>query len=207
MAIIIASSLIFLFAAFLNLSVFSKYRKVNFINSVISFFASLIGFGGALAELSYGGKFSPINNSSFLTYFRLDYVSCFFLLALYLIVVAVSIYGNDYLKKMEEKKQLNFFWMNFHILVFSMCGVLLSKNAFLFLLFWELMAFSSFFLVMTDHKKKEVQKAGLIYLCANGAGALFLIAAFSLTSDSYFNFAPAMSALPWLFSFSLWVSV
>lgn len=195
MILILLSCFSFLLFSLVNIFLPSHYRRINAINSFLSLSASLTGLLGAAAGLATRGSFlaKAVRLSAGYLYF--DYLSHFFLLVLFLVLSAVSVYGAGYLKKLEEKKPVNFLWFNFHLLAFSMCGVLLSRNAVLFLLFWEMMAFSSFFLVMTDYKNQEVRKAGLIYICANGAGALLLIVAFALIADSNYNFS-AISLYP-----------
>lgn len=62
--------------------------------------------------------------------------------------------------------------------------VLLSADAVPFLMGWEAMAAASFVLVVFEHEKPQVRKAGLIYLVAGGCGALFLLFMFALLSPS-----------------------
>ncbi|MEW5951513.1 MAG: hypothetical protein GX447_08070 [Elusimicrobia bacterium] len=188
MIIILLVCVLFLSFSFLNLFL-SSYSNINKINSFFSFLLSAAGLFACAAGLISQGSFLPFKSQFINNYFYFDYLSHFFLLIFYISLSAVSLYSAGYLKKTEGKKSLNFFWFNFYLLAFSMQAALISKNSVLFILFWELMAFSSFFLVMTDFHKKEVRKAGFIYMCANGAGALILIAAFSLYSDSYYNFS------------------
>jgi len=55
-----------------------------------------------------------------------------------------------------------------------------SSNLILFLVFWELMSLISYFLVIYEHEKKEVQKAGRIYIIMTYTGTAFITAAFVL---------------------------
>jgi len=183
MIIILNLLLVFFFFSFLSLFI-KDNRKLNRINSFVVYISSLLGLAVSLACLYLHRDFLELE---FLKkYFYFDYYSYFFMLVLFLILFAVGIYSDDYLKKYT--KPLNFFWFNFYILIISMIGVLNSKNSFLFMFFWEAMAFSSFFLVMTEYEKKSVLNSGLIYMIANGVGALFLLISFSIISDSYGNF-------------------
>ena len=118
---------------------------------------------------------------------RLDPLSALFLLAVHILSFAAAIYGAGYLKP-EGGKPTGLAWAAFNILSGAMAMVFLSANAVLFMLSWEIMAVSSFFLVAYDHEKTQVRKAAYIYLVAGAAGALALLMAFSLL-------APAAGAL------------
>jgi hydrogenase-4 component B len=58
--------------------------------------------------------------------------------------------------------------------------VLAADNSLLFLLAWEVMALSAFFLVTTEQEHAEARRAGFIYLVSAHAGALALFALFVL---------------------------
>src|SRR6266446_4653902 len=57
-------------------------------------------------------------------------------------------------------------WFYFDLLVASLLLVLIARNGILFLVAWEVMALSSFFLVTWDDDRREVRDAGWIYLVA-----------------------------------------
>ena len=56
--------------------------------------------------------------------------------------------------------------------------VVASFSMFSFLFFWEIMALSSFLLVMVEYEKKETQKAGIFYFVMTHLSTLFLLFAF-----------------------------
>src|SRR5512137_2449816 len=58
--------------------------------------------------------------------------------------------------------------------------VVVARNAMLFLIAWELMSLSSFFLVVFENEKDEVRRAGWTYLVATHIGTAFLLALFVL---------------------------
>ncbi len=58
--------------------------------------------------------------------------------------------------------------------------VCLAANAILFLAAWEVMALAGFLLVLTEHDRREVQRAAFVYLAAAHAGNLALFALFAL---------------------------
>lgn len=73
---------------------------------------------------------------------------------------------------------MNFFFLT--LLTISMALVATADNIISFILVWEVMSLSSFFLVMHEYHKKDTRKAGYIYFIFTHVGAMFIFAAFSL---------------------------
>jgi formate hydrogenlyase subunit 3/multisubunit Na+/H+ antiporter MnhD subunit len=65
-----------------------------------------------------------------------------------------------------------------NIFIASMVLVVASSTMFSFLFFWEIMALTSFLLVMTDFEKKETGKAGMFYFVMTQLSTVFLLFAF-----------------------------
>ena len=63
-----------------------------------------------------------------------------------------------------------------------MLAVVTCQNAFMFLICWEVMSLSSFFLVIFENEKKDVLKAGIKYLVFMHISVLFIMIAFALLS-------------------------
>ena len=76
-----------------------------------------------------------------------------------------AVYGAGYQRGGDEKK-LGVGWFNYNLLLASMVTVVTARNAILFLIAWEVMALSSFFLVTHEHDKPHVRTAGWIYMVA-----------------------------------------
>ncbi len=66
------------------------------------------------------------------------------------------------------------------ILPGSMAFVVMAADALLFLVAWEAMALSCYFLLVADHDSEEVRSAGTLYIIATHTCTLFLIAMFAL---------------------------
>ncbi|TAN24789.1 MAG: hydrogenase 4 subunit B, partial [Actinomycetota bacterium] len=79
------------------------------------------------------------------------------------------------------------------IFILSMMAVILAGNVWIFMTAWESMAMSSFFLVVTDHRKYGVLQSGYIYLVMSQASAMLILAGFM-----------AMSSYMHSFDFSVW---
>lgn len=112
--------------------------------------------------------------------FKVDSVSLFFLIPVFLISPLALIYSFQYMA--DEKKMvrtaINYFF--FTVLVASMALVVTASNMVTFALAWEIMSLSSFFLVVFDYQVKGNRKAGYLYFIFAQGGAMFLFAAFAL---------------------------
>ena len=112
--------------------------------------------------------------------FGLDHLSAFFLLPVFIISTCCSIYGTCYWPAAANAKTYRKLTFFFGILTAALIILITAKNSILFLLAWETMALSAFFVLTTEDHKQDVQDAGLIYLIATHTGTLALFAMFSL---------------------------
>ena len=112
--------------------------------------------------------------------FKLDALSSVFLFPAIIVIAAGSLYRAGYWP--VSKKAASGAWLLFFypILSGSMLLLLCSNNAFLFLINWEIMALSGYFLVITEREKEEAHKAGFIYLVATHTGTIALFGSFAL---------------------------
>ncbi|HKU33755.1 MAG TPA: hydrogenase 4 subunit B [Candidatus Nitrosotalea sp.] len=109
-----------------------------------------------------------------------DGISAFFLLIIGIVSFAVSLYSIGYSKEYQIEKRTAALGFLFNIFVLSMILVVSSNNAFFFLVFWESMSLTSFFLVIYDHDKEENLKSGMTYLVMTHLGTAFIFASFLL---------------------------
>lgn len=110
----------------------------------------------------------------------LDALSACFLLLIILVCACAGLFGEGYLA--ASQGHLPFGSTRFFFLLFAAAMSLLvcSRNAILFMIAWEIMALSAFFLVVTEHSKPETRRAALIYLLCAHIGSLCLLALFAL---------------------------
>ena len=113
-------------------------------------------------------------------FLQLDALSGFFLLPIFLLCGLCAIYGAEYLEEYRDRKSIAPSWFFFNVLAASMVVVVLAHNGVLFVVAWEVMALSSFFLVTFEDEKPETRQAGWIYLVASHIGTAFLLALFIL---------------------------
>ena len=138
-------------------------------------------------ELAWGLPFGPARIS-------LDPLSAFFLLPVFLIAACGAIYAVAY--RPATTGYDRFFTFLYALLPGSMTFVLLAGDAILFLVAWEFMALSCYFLLIADHEQDEVRDAGTLYLIATHTGTLVLIAMFAVMHNATGSFAlPAAGSL------------
>ncbi|PJC71367.1 MAG: hydrogenase 4 subunit B, partial [Zetaproteobacteria bacterium CG_4_8_14_3_um_filter_59_5] len=134
----------------------------------------LLAILAGMAGLLYGGGdiVLPLGLPWLPMHLRLDALASFFYLVIGALLLPVAIYSQGYLRGESHLTPLAIFLPLF---VLGMLGILASDDAFTFMLFWELMSISSFFLVTFKHQHAENRKAGFIYiLMAHMAGLLIL---------------------------------
>ncbi len=110
---------------------------------------------------------------------REDGLSAFFLLLLGAVSFGVSVFSAGYFKG-QDRFSLGRLLLEFHLFQASMTCVLLAGDAYFFLLAWESMALTSYFLVVTDHGDESVRRAGFLYLLLAHIGTLALFLAFGI---------------------------
>jgi hydrogenase-4 component B len=110
--------------------------------------------------------------------FRVDPLSAFFLLVISVLTVAVSLYSIGYVTEYYGKKHIGLLGGGLNLFLLSMVAVVTVDNGVSFLLAWEFMSLVSFFLVMLEHEKPEVRKAGFVYVAMTHFGTVFIILSF-----------------------------
>ncbi|MBE0651054.1 MAG: NADH-quinone oxidoreductase subunit E [Bacteroidales bacterium] len=124
----------------------------------------------------------------------IDPLSAFFLLVVNFTAFMGILYAKGYLKPYYETKNRSetaFHFFNFLGLHLSMLLVVMLRDAVAFLIAWELMSISSFFLVIFESEKKETLRTGIRYLIQMHIGVVLLMVAFILAfvgSGAAFSF-------------------
>ena len=111
---------------------------------------------------------------------RVDALAAAFLLPLLLVVAAGAIYGLGYWSQREHPDNGRKLRLFYGLISAAMILLLCAGNSVLFLLGWEVMALSGFFLITTEDRRPEVRRAGYIYLIATHTGTLALFGLFAL---------------------------
>lgn len=127
---------------------------------------------------------------------EIDALSAFFLLPVLGLSALAAVYGGSYLFAYRDRKSLGPPWFFFNLCVAGMVMMAVARTAVLFLMAWEVMSISAYFLVTFEGEKEGVRQAGWIYLMATHLGVAFLYFAFvALGRDAGSLEFPAMSAV------------
>ncbi|HXR58314.1 MAG TPA: proton-conducting transporter membrane subunit, partial [Burkholderiales bacterium] len=108
---------------------------------------------------------------------RLDALSAFFLLLLGAVAAGVSVYAGGYFRQPQGTAP-GLIALYLHVFLASMALVMVADDAYFFMVAWETMALSSFFLVTSDHDQAEVRRAGYLYLLIAHLGAIAILLCF-----------------------------
>ncbi len=132
-------------------------------------------------------------------HFRMDALSAFFLLLLGAVAAGVSVFAAGYLRPGEGTAPgVQCLW--YHVFLAAMAFVLVADDAYAFMVAWEAMAVSSFFLVTSDHRHAEIRRAGYLYLLIAHVGALGILLCFGVlqggTHDYTFDAMRAVALAP-----------
>jgi hydrogenase-4 component B len=111
---------------------------------------------------------------------RLDALSGFFLLLLGGVSFGISLFSCGYFRHAGHGTQMGVLACQYHLFLASMAIVLLADDAYLFMVAWETMALSSYFLVTTEHHSEHNRRAGFIYLLIAHLGAIGILLSFGV---------------------------
>ncbi len=171
------------------------FRGKPSISSILGGWSAFIGCGISLVPAimaMLGYRFSDMTASWGLPgaslNIGLDPLSGLFLLPILILGALAAIYGISYLKHSVQESLIGSAWLNYNLLIISMVGVVIAKNSIIFLIAWEGMALSSFFLVTLDSQNSNSRFAGWIYLTATHLGTAFLLVMFILSAKHIGSF-------------------
>jgi formate hydrogenlyase subunit 3/multisubunit Na+/H+ antiporter MnhD subunit len=120
---------------------------------------------------------------------RLDSLSRVFLALLGSASAGVSLFAAGYFRKGEGTAP-GVLGLQYHLFLASMGFVLVADDAYAFMVAWETMALTSYFLVTAQHGIPEIRSAGFLYLLMAHVGAIAILLSFGILQGG-----------TWLFSF------
>jgi hydrogenase-4 component B len=118
---------------------------------------------------------------------RLDALSAFFLLILGLSGAGISTFAAGYFRSGEGTAP-GLLGLHYHVFLASMALVMLADDAYLFMVAWETMALSSYFLVTSQHRIAEIRRAGFLYLLMAHLGAVCILLSFGVMQGGSWQF-------------------
>lgn len=184
-------------------------RNTDIVARVLFPAGALIAMG--LAAVALGALFSepetavlPLGLPNLPFHLRLDGLSAYFLLVIGAASTGVSVFAAGYFRHGEGTPP-GLLCLEYHVFLASMVLVVLADDAYAFMVMWETMALSSFFLVTANHRVPAIRDAGFIYLLVAHIGAIAILLCFGVlqadTGDYTFANMRAQSLSP------LWASV
>ncbi|MDP1537474.1 MAG: hydrogenase 4 subunit B [Burkholderiales bacterium] len=110
---------------------------------------------------------------------RLDPLAAFFIGLLGVASVGISLFSAGYFRRGQGSAP-GLLCLQYHLFLAAMVMVILADDAYLFMVAWETMALTSYFLVTSSHKIPEVRNAGFLYLLIAHIGAIAILLCFGV---------------------------
>ena len=120
---------------------------------------------------------------------RIDALSGWFILIINFTCITGAFYGMQYMKPYRSQKaNLSLHCISFILVQASLISICSLQNSIAFLVAWEIMALSSFILIIFEHYKRETLNAGINFLIQSHICIMFLTLGFiwvALRMNSY----------------------
>ncbi len=118
---------------------------------------------------------------------RRDGLSSVFLFLLGAASAGISVFAAGYFRR-GHGTSAGLLCLQYHLFLASMGLVMLADDAYAFMVAWETMALSSYFLVTTQHGLPEIRRAGFLYLLIAHVGAIAILLAFGVMQGGSWQF-------------------
>jgi hydrogenase-4 component B len=118
---------------------------------------------------------------------RRDALASLFLLLLGAASAGISVFAAGYFRRGQGTAP-GLLCLQYHVFLASMGLVLLANDAYAFMVAWETMALSSYFLVTTQHGLAEIRRAGFLYLLIAHVGAIAILLSFGVMQGGSWQF-------------------
>lgn len=202
MSAIFASLTVLLGGAVLT-AMLAKFPRSGLLVAMLSIVgSSVLCLVAALPCLVYGNVAEPQTLSWPMPLgevrLALDGLSAWFLTTFALLSIAVAVYVWDYMQAEIVRAPVTVLGAFLCVMVAALILIVTATNLALFLVGWELVMLSAFFLVAFHHRQAEVRRAAWTYLVANHLGtALFVLPLFGIlaakaASIEFQAFRPAL---------------
>jgi formate hydrogenlyase subunit 3/multisubunit Na+/H+ antiporter MnhD subunit len=110
---------------------------------------------------------------------RYDYLSAWFIMIIGFTFLTGTWYGYQYMLKYKEHNTENVTHAVSLVIAFtSLIDICIFQNTLVFLILWEIMALSSFILIIYEHYKSDTLNAGINFLIQSHISILLLTIAF-----------------------------
>ena len=162
--------------------------------------ALMIGSGVLISHTPIAVQFNstlPLLSFSF----GIDALSAFFVMIIALIATIASLYAFGYIKHFTPAYRLGRLGFFYNLFIASMLLVVTAQNVVAFLIAWEVMSLTSYFLVIYEYREQTNIKAGTRYFIMMHVSFAFIVLAMLLLYRAtgvldFANMAPALLTLP-----------
>lgn len=176
--------LIFFTGSIISLLVQKNDRAANIVSSLFAITGSLYGLIFSICLILTGRTLLITSNSASFPLlsmsFHLDLLAAFFIFVISLIALFCSIYGFGYIKHYFKQYNIGALGFFYNLNIASLILVVTAANGLFFLIAWELMSITSYFLVVYERNDKKNISAGYLYLIMTYVGTIFIMLSFLL---------------------------
>jgi hydrogenase-4 component B len=168
----------------LGLAALVRPQHLGFVSRVLfplSVAGALVLTAAAAAAMTHDAAVAvlPLGLPGLPFHLRLDALSAFFVALLGFAVTGISLFSAGYFRHGQGTAP-GLLCLQYHVFLSAMVLVFVADDAYLFMVAWETMALSSYFLVIASHRIPEIRSAGFLYLLLAHVGAIGLLLAFGV---------------------------
>ncbi len=167
-------------------------KSVGFVGRTLFPLGALCGV--ALAVVAAAGLVAPtelltlkVGLPNLPMHMRRDALTSLFLFLLGAASAGISVFAAGYFRRGHGTPP-GLLCLQYHLFLASMGLVLLADDAYAFMVAWETMALSSYFLVTTQHGLAEIRRAGFLYLLIAHIGAIAILLSFGVMQGGSWHF-------------------
>lgn len=180
----IAASVVLLIAAAALVPVLWRRQALLAISgNLAAILASSLAAAGGFVAMVKGQVYRsvlPLGLPDLPFHLRLDPLGGFFLVVVGLLALYVSIYSIGYVRTFVGKRPVTRYVVFYLLFLAGMFMVVLSDDALVFLISWELMAAASYFLVIFEDERVANRRAGFLYMLVAHVGAIAILLSFGV---------------------------
>jgi len=199
---IVAAIFVIIILFVITVPFLKAYHKGNAAIAAVAAIAIISSYYAVIALFGYDTAF--IFPGSVVTgeiKILIDPLAAWFMLIINFTFITSVVYGSGYIRSYhEDRANITLHWISFLLAHASLLALCIVRNSVVFLVLWEVMAMSTFLLVIFEGRKSQVIKAGINYLIQSHVAVLLLTIAFlwiasgvkSYSFDDFRDFSAAL---------------
>ena len=158
-------------------------------------FQALVAGGCGLVLVAAAAVFAPVPQAAVArsllapagpgAAFAIDPLSAWFLITFAGVGAIAALFGVPYLREQRDRRPVGLAHLLVAALLVGLSGVVTARTILSFLVSWEVMAISGWFLIMFEQDRAGVPRAGMIYLVLTHLSTLALFGMFTAWSGGH----------------------